>query len=108
MSESGKRLLRSSYSHLDWSGLIREYEVSNQSIADFCSEKGISASTFYKYRSRSRVSEPKTWSGSSGFIELGSNDLLESSSVIEIETSRGFTLKVPADRRVLSLVLEIL
>ena len=71
MSKSRKRTHRTPQ---QWQRLITEFEAGHQGPEEFCRNRQLSSTTFYKWRKKFRDGEPAVGNGSAGplvdFMEL--------------------------------------
>lgn len=120
--------MRQRYSAEQWAEWISEQQESEQSIAEFCNCRGVSANTFYLWRRRleaavefndrttSEKSERVTQAVAAGFSRSSMAAAFVPVSVvtglqaIEIDLPCGATIRVPDEdsslRRILNVLLE--
>lgn len=121
-------MMRQRYSAEQWAEWISEQQKSGQSIAEFCSWRGVSANTFYLWRRRleaaieindrttpekaERVTQPVAadFSRSSMAHAFVPVSVVTGLQTIEIDLPCGATIRVPDEdssvRRILKVLLE--
>ena len=89
-----------------WSKLIAEQETGGQNARTFCRERGISAHSFYKWRSRLRQSEPVRFA----LLETRPAGAASPDSTLELVLRNGERLRIAngVDAATLRLVLDAL
>jgi hypothetical protein len=122
------QMMRQRYSAEQWAEWISEQQESGQSIAEFCSWRGVSANTFYLWRRKLeaaievddstkseksvRVTQPVTagFSRSPQVAAFVPVSVVTGLQTIEIDLPCGATIRVPDEdssvRRILNVLLE--
>ncbi len=96
-----------------WRDVFRQFEQANQSIRQFCIERGIHEASFYKWRKT--LKRHDSYSSPPPFVPIRVQPQVEKpgdTSVFELVMPDGSTIRVPVDfdadglRRLLALLQE--
>jgi transposase-like protein len=101
---------RSGSAREKWTRIIREQRASGLSVAAFCAERGIPASSLFAWRRRLAGAGDATPSGSA-FVEAkvrGAQDSRDGGVTIELACGRRVTVTRGFDRQLLLEVLDAL